>query len=74
MVEYTLPPMPPISGFIASSFDNPTDENEDTVPAVDTGTSMRFMTTTGTLSTETSLTIAAPALLEMNAEGMKRDP
>jgi hypothetical protein len=52
MVEYTWPPIPPISGFMASSLESPADEKEDTVPAVGTdsiNSSPFLMTTTGTL-------------------------
>jgi hypothetical protein len=76
MVEYTLPPMPPISGLIASSLDSPLDENDDTVPAVgdETISLVSVITTSGTFPAAISFRIAAPASLEVNAEGMKLEP
>ena len=75
MVEYILPPMPPMSGLIASSLDSPFDENDDTVPAVgDENMSLVFVITTcGTFPAAISFRIAAPARLEINAEGMKSE-
>jgi len=76
MVEYTLPPMPAMSGLIASSLDKPFDEKDDTEPAVgeDTNSLESVMITAGTFPAATSFRIAAPASLEVNAEGMKLDP
>ena len=75
MVEYTLPPMPPMSGLMASSLDSPLDEKVDTEPAVDDETklSVAAITTAGVWPATTAATIAAPASWEIKAAGMEAE-
>ena len=73
MVEYTLQPIPPMSGFIARSLDSPIDEND--VSCQRLATKIFVITTCcGTFPAAISFRIAAPARLEINAEGMKSEP
>ena len=75
-MEYTLPPMPPMSGLMASSLVSPLDEKDDTEPAVDDETKppAAAITTAGVCPAATAATIAAPASWEIKAEGMEGEP
>ena len=75
-MEYTLPPMPPMSGLMASSLVSPLDEKEDTEPAVDDETKplVAAITTAGVWPAATAATIAAPASRAIKAVGKKGYP
>ena len=65
--------MPPMSGLVASSLDSPLDEND--VSCQRLATKIFVITTCcGTFPAAISFRIAAPARLEINAEGMKSEP
>ena len=79
IVEYTLPPMPPMSGLMASSLDSPLDEKDDTEPPVDNEIKLppaaaAAITTAGVWPAATAATIAAPASRAIKAVGKKGYP